>query len=220
LGGKGISMTETLYDALYRLYFKEDDLNLFFEKYRHMAFNYLEKTGWAKTLGYHNCQDVVQHASFKMLLHRERLIKENFTKEQLAGYCFGEVKFGASEMYYRNNKYVQDPEELLLEQWDMDSYFNNEMTIYAAKLISTYKIPEVQEAIALYFFQEKSLKYISEKTKLQWRGLKHLMNIFLIDMKNRFDNQNLTVEDYLKNEAPKNIFTQRKLREYIERKTT
>lgn len=214
-------MAETLYDVLYRLYFKEDDLNLFFEKYRHMAFNYLEKTGWARGLGYHNSQDVVQQASYRMLMHRDKLLsKKDFTKEQLASYCFGEVKFAASIMYNKNNKYVQDPDEFFRDLTYTDKYFTREMTSYAVKLISTYKLAAVREALVLYFFEEMNLKDISEKTKLQWRGLRHLMNIFLIDLKNKFDNQHLTVEDYLKNDAPKNIFTQRKLREYIQRRNS
>lgn len=213
-------MAETLYDVLYRLYFKEDDLNLFFETYRNMALNYLEKTGWTYGLGYHNTQDVVQIASLRMLTLRESLLsKKNFSKEELASYCFGEVKYAANNMYRENNRYVQDSEEFLENAIDEDRYFPQEFSEMALKLINTYELENVREALKLYFFEDMFLKEIAEITGLWYRGLKHLINIFIIELKNQISDDNISIEDYLKNEAPKTIFTQRRLREYIKRKT-
>jgi DNA-directed RNA polymerase specialized sigma24 family protein len=213
-------MAETLYDLLYRLYFKEDDLNLFFETYRNMALNYLEKTGWARGLGYHNSQDVIQIASLRMLKHRKSLLsKKDFSKEQLASYCFGEVKYAASNMYKKNNKYVQDSEEFLRNEADNDRYFPQEFSEMALKLIDTYELENVREALKLYFFEDMFIKEIADITGLWYRGMKHLINIFIIELKNQITDDDISIEDYLKNEAPKTIFTQRRLREYIKRKT-
>jgi RNA polymerase sigma factor (sigma-70 family) len=214
-------MSEKLYDALYRLYFEEKDLNLFFEKYRNFAFGYLEKTGFGYRIDFHSRQDIVQNASLTLLNFKKKYDKKEYPKKMFVAMCFNSVKWAALKHLSIANKYAGPVEDHLNDQneSDNDRYFPNEISERALKFIDTYELEKVRQALKLYFFEDMFTKEIAEATGLWYRGMKHLINIFIIELKNELTDDNISVEDYLKNEAPKTIFTQRRLREYIKRKT-
>ena len=144
---------------------------------------------------------------------------KDYPKKMFVSACFNSVKYAAFELYTKEKKYVPDSEEMMREESDNDIYFPTELSERALKLIDTYELEKVREALKLYFFADMYTKQIAEITGLWYRGLQHLINIFIIEMRNEFNDENLSIEDYFNNEAPKTIFTQRRLREYIKRKT-
>jgi DNA-directed RNA polymerase specialized sigma24 family protein len=214
-------MKEKLYDALYRLYFQEDDLNLFFELYRNFAFGYLEKTGFGYRIDFHSRQDIVQNASMHLLNFRTKYSKKEYPKPLFVSLCFNSVKWAAFKHLSIANRYAGPVEDHLNDEneSDNDRYFPHEISEMALKLIETYESESVRQALKLYFFEDMFTKEIAEATGLWYRGMKHLINIFIIELKNQLTDDNISIEDYLKEEAPKTIFTQRRLREYIKRKT-
>jgi DNA-directed RNA polymerase specialized sigma24 family protein len=214
-------MGEKLYEALYRLYFEEDDLNLFFEKYHHFALSYLQKSGFTDRIDFHSCQDIVQNASITLFSFRRKYGKKEYPKKMFVGMCFNAVKYAALKHLKVTKMYAGPVEDYLnkLDEGDNDRYFPQEISEKALKLIETYELEKVRQALKLYFFDDMFTKQIAEATGLWYRGMKHLINIFIIELKNELTDDNISVEDYLKNEAPKTIFTQRRLREYIKRKT-
>ena len=214
-------MGENLYVALYRLYFEEKDPNLFFEKYQNFAFGFLQKKGFTNNIDFHSCQDVVQNASLELLKFRRKYGKKEYPKKMFVGMCFNAVKYAAYDFLRKDKRYAGDVdiEEQLMSQSDNDRYFPTEISEKAIRLIKTYELEKVREALILYFFDDLTLKDIASMTGLWYRGLKHLINIFIIELKNNLTDDNISIEDYLKNEAPKTIFTQRRLREYIKRRT-
>jgi RNA polymerase sigma factor (sigma-70 family) len=212
-------MGETLYDALYKLYFEEKDPNLFFEKYKNFALNFLEKRGFTSRIDYHSCQDLVQNASMDLLKFKIKNGEKYYPKNLFIAMCFNAIKYAAYHHLDKDKKYAGDVEEYLVDEATNDRYFPTEMSEKAIRLIETYELEKVREALILYFFDDLTLKDIARMTGLWYRGLKHLINIFIIEMKNELTNDNISIEDYLRDEAPKTIFTQRRLREYIKRKT-
>lgn len=213
-------MGEKLYDALYRLYFQEKDPNLFFEKYQNFAFGWLEKKGFTEHIDFHSCQDIVQNASMELLKFKIENGEKYYSKNQFIAMCFNQIKWAAYYFLRKDKIHASDidVEEQLMQEQDNDRYFPTEMSEKAIRLIETYELEKVREALILYFFDDLNLKEIAAMTGLWYRGLKHLINIFIIEMKNELTDDNISVEDYLKNEAPKTIFTQRRLREYIQRR--
>lgn len=214
-------MGEKLYDALYRLYFEEKDPNLFFEKYQNFAFGYLQKHGFTNRIDFHSCQDLVQNASMELLKFKIANGDKYYSKNQFIAMCFNQIKWAAYYFLRKDKIYAGDVdvEEELKDKGYNDRYFPTEITEKAIRLIETYELEKVREALILYFFDDIKLIDIAAMTGLWYRGLRHLMNIFIIELKNEVTGDNISVEDYLKNEAPKTIFTQRRLREYIKRKT-
>lgn len=214
-------MGENLYDALYRLYFKEQDPNLFFDKYQHFAFGWLERKGFTTHIDFHSCQDIVQTASTELLKFKITNGDKYYSQKQFVAMCFNQIKWAAYGFLNKDKRHVSDidVEEQLMNEGDNDRYFPTEMSEKAIRLIETYELEKVREALILYFFDDLNLKEIASMTGLWYRGLKHLINIFIIELKNQVTDDNISVEDYLKNEAPKTTFTQRRLREYIKRKT-
>jgi len=213
-------MGETLYDVLYKLYFEEKDPNLFFEKYRNFALSFLEKKGFTNNIDYHSCQDLVQSASVNLLKFKIKHGQKYYPKKMFIGMCFNAVKYAAYHFLNKDKKYASDIdiEDYVMDVAENDRYFPTEMSEKAIRLIETYELEKVREALILYFFDDLTLKDIAKMTGLWYRGLKHLINIFIIEMKNELTDDNISIEDYLKDEAPKTIFTQRRLREYIKRR--